>query len=123
MRTGANWLRNFAKGQTNLEFYTPSDRIGKGLIIWHGFSTVINVREMGENCQVWQNVTIGKKSSTDYDDRPIIGAGTKICAGAIVAGEINIAPEVTVGAGAVVVKDVPEPGTVVVSGPSRYIIR
>ena len=85
-RTGQNWLSFYCPGQNNLEFYTPSKNIGKGLVIWHGFSTVINVREMGEDCQIWQNVTIGKKTSSDYDDRPIIGNEVKICSGAVVVG-------------------------------------
>jgi len=120
-RTKAKWLSFFAKGQNNLEFYTSPENIGKGLIIWHGFSTVINVNSMGEDCQIWQNVTLGKKTTDMVDDRPIIGNGVAIAAGAIAVGRINIADNVTIGAGAVVVKDVPTPCTSVVSQPSRYI--
>ena len=91
-------------------------------MIWHGFSTVINVKSMGEDCQVWQNVTIGKKTSGEEDDRPIIGSGSKICAGAIVVGDIKIAKNVIVGSGGIVVKNVHQDGTIIVSQPSRYII-
>lgn len=120
-RTKANWLSILAKGQTNLEFYTSPENIGKGLIIWHGFSTVVNVSCMGEDCQIWQNVTLGKKTSDMVDDRPVIGDRVSIAAGAIAVGEIRVADDVKIGAGAVVVKDVTTPGAIVVSQPVRYI--
>lgn len=119
-RTGKWWLSNLAKGQTNLEFYTESENIGKGLIIWHGFSTVINCDKMGEDCQVWQNVVIGKSSSDNVPDRPTIGNNVKIAANAVVVGPIHVGDNSVIGAGAVAVKDVPD-DTVVVSQPSRYI--
>lgn len=122
-RTKAKWLRFIAKGQTNLEFYTSSENIGKGLIIWHGFSTVINVNKMGDDCQIWQNVTLGKKTTKLVDDRPVIGNNVSIAAGAIVVGRIKIADDVRIGAGAVVVKDVTTTSATIVSQPNRYIYR
>lgn len=119
-RTGKKWLSKFAKGQTNLEFYTESKNIGKGLIIWHGYSTVINCDKMGEDCHVWQNVVIGKSSLEKIHDRPTIGNNVLITAGSIAVGHILIGDNVTIGAGTVVVKDIPS-NTVVVSQPSRYI--
>jgi len=120
-RTKAWWLSVFAKGQTNLEFYTEPEHVGKGLIIWHGFSTVINAKSIGDDCEIWQNVTIGKKTSGDVDDRPVIGDNVLITAGASVIGDISIGNKVTIGAGAIIVKDVPS-GTTVVSQPARYIL-
>jgi serine O-acetyltransferase len=67
-------------------------------------------------------VTIGKKTSQQVNDRPTIGNNVKISAGAIAVGDIKIADNSVIGAGAIVTKDVPEPGTVVVSQPSRYIL-
>lgn len=121
-RTDQNWLSVFAKGQNNLEFYTPSEKIGKGLVIWHGFSTVINVESMGEDCQVWQNVTIGKSSTGGAKNRPTIGNRVRVSAGAIAIGEICIGDDAVIGAGAVAVKDVPA-GNLVVSQSSRYICK
>lgn len=123
LRTGQDWLRMFAKGQTNLEFYMPSENIGAGLVIWHGFSTVINAKKIGRDCQIWQNVVIGKKTSSLDDDRPTIGDKCLISAGAIVIGDICIADESSIGAGATVVKDVEIPGTVVVGQSARYIYK
>lgn len=112
-RTGKSWLSVFSKGQNNLEFYTESDKIGKGLIIWHGFSTVINVKSMGEDCQIWQNVTIGKKSSMMVDDRPIIGDRVLISANSAVIGDITVADDVIVGASTCLNKSVDKPSVVV----------
>lgn len=119
-RTGKYWLSKIAKGQTNLEFYTESENIGKGLVIWHGFSTVINCDKMGEDCHIWQNVVIGKSSLEKIHDRPTIGNNVLITAGSIVVGHIQVGNNVTLGAGVVVVKDIPD-NTVAVSQPCRYI--
>lgn len=121
-RTGAWWLSAIARPQNNLEFYVESDKIGKGLVIWHGFSTVINVESMGDDCDVWQNVTIGKSNSNGPDPcRPHIGNRCKISSHAVVIGNISLADDVVVGGGAVAVKDVPIPGSIVVSQPSRIL--
>ena len=47
-RTGAHYLSLFARGQNNLYFHTPSSQIGKGLVIWHGYSCVVNAQSIGE---------------------------------------------------------------------------
>lgn len=44
-RTGAHYLSLFARGQNNLYFHTPSSQIGKGLVIWHGYSCVVKDRK------------------------------------------------------------------------------
>lgn len=122
-RTGAWWLSFLAKPQNNLEFYTKSEKIGKGLVIWHGFSTVINVASMGDDCEIWQNVTIGKSTTANISNRPHIGNRVKVAASAIVIGNITLADDVTIGAGAVAVKDVLDRGATIVSQPHRTIFR
>lgn len=121
-RTGNDWLSIFARPQNNLEFYTESHKIGRGLVIWHGFSSVINVESMGNDCQIWQNVTIGKSSTSPERNRPTIGNNVRIAAGAIVIGNIHVGNGSTIGAGSVAVKDVPE-NAIVVNQPSRMIIK
>jgi serine O-acetyltransferase len=121
-RTGAYLLQFLAKGQTNLYFYVDEKDVEPGMMIWHGFSTVINANHIGRDFQVWHNVTIGKKTSLPLNDRPTIGNNVRISAGAVAIGDIKIADNSIVGAGAVVTKNVPNPGTVVVSQPSRYIL-
>jgi serine O-acetyltransferase len=98
-------------------FLDYSSTIGPGLFIQHGFSTMI-MADLGENCWVNQQVTIGHKDKTG---RPKIGNHVKITAGAKVLGNIKIGDDVTVGANAVVVKDVPD--RCVVVGIPAYIIK
>lgn len=91
---------------------------GKGLFFQHGFATIINARSIGDYCWINQQVTIG--DSTGKEDIPTIGNNVRICAGAIVVGNITIGDNVTIGAGATVYKDVPA-NSVVVSSRSRII--
>ncbi len=99
-------------------FLDNSCNIGPGLFIQHGFSTII-MADMGSNCWVNQQVTIGHKDQTG---RPTIGDNVRITAGAKVLGNITIGDNVTVGANAVVVKDVP-PNCVVGGVPAHIIKR
>lgn len=123
MRIGnkiASLLRWYAPGMPTCFITTPRYKIGTGFIIQHGHSTRVGAESIGTNCQVWNNVTIGKKFSGGK--RPTIGNDVKICTGAIVIGDINIGDGTTIGAGAVVIKNVP-PHCVVVGNPARIIKR
>jgi serine O-acetyltransferase len=108
----------YAKGMTNLYFDVSPEFIKKGLVIQHGHSTRLNCETMGEDCQIWHNVTIGK--SVAGGKRPVIGNKVLICAGAIVLGDIVIGSNVTIGAGAVITKSIPE-NCVVVGNPGRIV--
>lgn len=116
MRTSKliSWL---APGQNQL--YIHCNKIGKGLVIQHGHSTRIGAQRIGDNCQIWHNVTIGTNKSHSKN-LPIIGNNVKICTGSIVIGNINIGDNATIGAGAIVVKDVPA-NSVVVGNPAHII--
>ncbi|MGL5805681.1 MAG: serine O-acetyltransferase [Xenococcaceae cyanobacterium] len=94
-----------------------SCNIGAGLFIQHGLSTII-MADLGDDCWVNQQVTIGHRDSTG---RPKIGNNVRITAGAKVIGNITIGDNVTVGANAVVVKNIP-PNCVVVGIPA-YIVK
>jgi serine O-acetyltransferase len=98
-------------------FLDTSSNIGAGLFIQHGFSTII-MADIGTNCWINQQVTIGHK---DESGRPKIGNNVRITAGAKVIGNITIGDNVTVGANAVVVKDVPS--NCVVVGIPAYIVK
>lgn len=93
------------------------DKIGKGLFVEHGNSTIIHANSIGDNCWVNQNVTIGDSGK----GIPDIGHNVRIGTGAVVLGPIKIGDNVIIGANATVVKDVPANCTVVPS-PS-YIIK
>ncbi|PPT08145.1 Serine acetyltransferase [Geitlerinema sp. FC II] len=98
-------------------FIDNSSKIGSGLFLQHGFSTII-MADMGENCWVNQQVTIGYK---DRSGRPSIGNNVRITAGAKVLGNIKVGDNVVVGANAVVVKNVP--ANCVVVGVPAYIVK
>ena len=82
--------------------------IGEGLVVYHGHGTVIAPYKIGRNFSVYQGVTIGnnpKPGQTRHN--PIIGDNVSVYTNAVVAGNITIGDNVLIGAGAVVMKDVP----------------
>lgn len=91
-------------------------KIGPGLQLAHPYATIINVESMGSNCYVNQLVTIGEKNGK----KPIIGNNVKFLSNCTVIGGISIGDYAVIGAGAVVVKDVPA-GAIVVGNPARMI--
>lgn len=96
--------------------YIISANIGAGFVIYHGFSTIIYAKSIGEDCSVGQQVTIGKTT-----DCPIIEDGVKVTAGAFVIGGITVGENSVIGANSTVTKNVPKNCTVV--GNPAYIIR
>ena len=90
--------------------------IGGGLHIHHGFSTIVGAQRIGENCSIYQQVTIGYKGT----EKPILEDGVNVSCGAKVLGGITMHRNSRAGAGAVVVKDVPE--NAIVGGVPAKII-
>jgi len=99
--------------------YLSTQNIGAGLLIMHGFSTLVMAKSIGENCTINQQVTVGFKNTPVP---PVIGNNVRIGAGAIVIGEIHIGDNTTIGAGAVVTKSVPN-DCVVVGNPAFILKR
>ena len=91
--------------------------IGGGLIVQHGYGTIIAPKSVGRNCWVNQGVTIGY---TNDNDCPIIGDNVTVYCGAKILGNVHIGNNVIVAANAVVVKDVPD--NCVVGGVPAKII-
>lgn len=122
MRSGgvlATVLSTIAPGRESLYINTPESKIGKGLIIQHGHSTRIGANKIGEQCQVWHNVTIGKRNSGS--EMPNIGNNVMVCTGAVIIGGISIGDNVVIGAGAIVTKDIP--ANCVIVGNPAYILK
>lgn len=103
---------------TNCYINMPPEKIGGGFSFQHGFATVVSAKEIGENCRIFQQVTVGFNGT----EAPVIGNNVEITAGAIVIGGIRIGDGACIGAGAVVTHDVAD-GAVVVGVPAREIHR
>lgn len=106
----------------NIQICKP-DFLDGGLFIEHSSGCVISVHRAGRNLTVFQGVTIGDSGERNEDGikRPKIGNNVTIFANAVVAGGIKIGDNVQIGAGSVVLKDVPDNCTVV--GNPAYIVR
>jgi serine O-acetyltransferase len=108
-------LKRVVRGQVALEL--ACDEIGPGLIVSHGFASIIAAERIGTDCLISQQVTVGW---TDRGGPPVIGDRVRIGAGAIVLGPITVGDDAVIGAGAVVIEDVPA-GVVVAGVPARVI--
>jgi len=93
--------------------------IGGGLIVQHGYATIIAPRKIGKNCWVNQGVTIGYTNDTDC---PTLGDNVTVYCGAKVLGDVKVGNNVIIAANAVVVKDVPD-NCIVGGVPARIIKR
>lgn len=93
-------------------------KIGAGLKLAHPYATIINAESVGENCYINHLVTIGEKNGR----KPVIGNNVELHANCTVIGGINIGDNAVIGAGAVVVKDVPA-NAVVIGNPARIILK
>lgn len=98
-------------------------KVGPGLVIYHGQGLVVrDTAIIGRHVVLRHNTTIGIRIERDgsESDAPIIGNRVDIGAHAVVIGPIRIGDDAVVGAGAVVVSDVPN-GAIVVGNPARRI--
>jgi len=108
--------RSFFKPLQSL--FISSTSIGAGLVIKHGFGTVIEAEKIGENCLIFQDVVIGYKN--DIDDRPTIGNYVHVSVGSKVLGNITIGDHAVIAANSVVTRDMP-PNSLAVGIPARII--
>ena len=97
--------------------YINTIEIGGGLYIQHGFSTIISAKKIGENCRIFQQVTIGFKG----EEHPVLEDYVSVTCGAKVLGGVTMHKNSLAAAGAVVLKDVPE--NAIVGGVPAKIIK
>ena len=92
----------------------PGATIGRRFFIDHGMGVVIGeTTQIGDDCLLYQGVTLGGTSSKKEKRHPTLGRGVVVGAGAKVLGNITLGNYSKVGAGSVVVDNVPEHATVV----------
>ena len=106
---------------TGIEMH-PGAKIGKGLFIDHGLGTVIGeTAEIGKNCVLFHNVTLGGTGKHKGKRHPTIGDNVLIGTGAVLLGPINIGNNVKIGDETFIINcDVPDNCTVVGS-PGRIV--
>ena len=99
----------------------PAVVMGRGIMLDHGTGLVIGeTAVIGNNVSMLQNVTLGGTGKSDQDRHPKIGDGVLIGAGATVLGNIRIGDCSRIGAGSVVLKEVP-PRVTVAGVPAKII--
>ncbi|MFX1450961.1 MAG: serine O-acetyltransferase EpsC [Promethearchaeota archaeon] len=101
----------------------PGAQIGSDFFIDHGSGTVIGeTSEIGDNCTLYQNVTLGGTSLKREKRHPTLGNNVVVGAGAKILGPVKIGDNVRIGANSVVTRDIPD-NSVVVGVPGRIISR
>lgn len=111
----AKFIFFWMPGRTNLYLCTNPKNVEGGFYVGHGWGTVVNAKKIGKNFRVGQNVTIGSRGMKE----PVIGNDVSVWAHAVVLGNITVGNKSQVGAGATVVKSLPENSVVV---PSKSMI-
>ena len=122
---GLLWLARFnshiARWFTTIEIH-PAARIGHRVFIDHGLGVVIGqTAEVGDDCTIYQGVTLGGTSLTRGTKRhPTLGKGVVVGAGAKVLGPFTVGDGANIGSNAVVVRAVPA-GATAVGIPARIV--
>lgn len=115
-------ISNIARFFTGVEIH-PGAKIGRGVFIDHGMGVVIGeTAEVGDMATIYQGVTLGGTGKDVGKRHPTIGKNVVISSGAKVLGPFTVGDNSKIGAGAVVLKEVP-PNCTVVGVPGRIVIK
>ena len=118
----ARWISQRGVRKTGIEIH-PGAQIGKGLFIDHGNGVIIGETTIiGDNCTLYQGVTLGGTGKEHGKRHPTIGNNVMISAGAKVLGSFKIGDNSKIGSGSVVLQEVP-PNSTVVGVPGRVVER
>ena len=116
----ARLVSQLARFFTGIEIH-PGAKIGKGLFIDHGMGVVIGeTTEIGDNCTLYQGVTLGGTGKDTGKRHPTLGDNVMVGAGARVLGPFKIGSNTKVASGAVVLEEIPEESTAV-GIPARVV--
>ncbi len=114
------FLSHIGRFLTGIEIH-PGARVGPGFFIDHGMGVVIGeTSEIGENCLLYQGVTLGGTGKDKGKRHPTLGSNVVVGAGAKVLGPMRIGDYVKIGANSVVLIEVPD-HAIVVGVPGRIV--
>ena len=118
----ARFISHLSRFLTGIEIH-PGAKIGEGLFIDHGSGVVIGeTAEIGDNVTIYQGVTLGGTGKEKGKRHPTIGNNVVVSAGAKVLGSFTVGDNSRIGAGSVVLKEVP-PDSTVVGVPGKVVAR
>ncbi len=118
----ARWVSQRGVRKTGIEIH-PGAQIGKGFFIDHGHGVIIGETTIiGDNVTLYQGVTLGGTGKECGKRHPTVGNNVMISAGAKVLGSFKIGDNSKIGAGSVVLEEVPA-GSTVVGVPGRVVKR
>ena len=116
----ARWISQRAVRKTGIEIH-PGAVIGKGLFIDHGSGVIIGeTAVLGDNVTLYQGVTLGGTGKEKGKRHPTLEDNVMVSAGAKILGSFTIGENAKIGAGSVVLKEVP-PNCTVVGVPGRIV--
>ena len=112
-------IRSIRLYKKNGVLIRPGCKIGDGISIRHFPGIIIGEKSIiGNNCIIYSGVVIGQ----NHGQYPVIGNDVIIYSNAVIAGKVHIGDRSVIGAGSIVLKDVPE-GSVVAGNPARVVSR
>lgn len=118
----ARWISQRAARKTGIEIH-PGARIGKGLFIDHGSGVIIGeTTVIGNNVTLYQGVTLGGTGKERGKRHPTLQDNVMVSAGAKIIGSFSVGENSKIGAGSVVLNEVP-PNCTVVGVPGRIVRR
>lgn len=116
----ARWISQRAARKTGIEIH-PGATIGKGLFIDHGSGVIIGeTTVIGNNVTLYQGVTLGGTGKEKGKRHPTLKDNVMVSAGAKILGSFTIGENAKIGAGSVVLEEVP-PNCTVVGVPGRIV--
>lgn len=116
----ARWISQRGARKTGIEIH-PGATIGKGLFIDHGSGVIIGETTIiGDNVTLYQGVTLGGTGKEQGKRHPTLQDNVMVSAGAKILGSFTIGENSKIGAGSVVLEEVP-PNCTVVGVPGRVV--
>lgn len=120
MKFIARFISQRSRHKTGIEIH-PGATIGRGLFIDHGMGVVIGeTTEIGENCTLYQGVTLGGTGKDTGKRHPTLGNNVLVGCGARVLGPFKVGDNARIAAGAVVLNEIP-PDSTAVGVPAQVV--